>query len=232
MLKDPKEEFLFPDPETSDKQGLLFIGGDLDPNRILQAYAQGVFPWYGPGSPILWWSPNPRLIVRPSAFKVSRSLRKSLKKPFKITVDTAFNQVIRACATTTGRVENTWIVNDMIEAYTQIHTMGYAHSFEVWLDDELVGGLYGISLGHAFFGESMFHKVPDASKIAFYYLCETMKQWNFDFIDCQLPTPHLLTLGAEIISRVDFMRLLRNALEYPSMQGMWQASFAKLLTLN
>lgn len=225
MLIDPNEEFVFPDPETSDKQGLLLIGGDLNPKRILQAYSQGVFPWYGPGSPVLWWSPNPRLIIRPSAFKVSRSLQKSLKKPFKITTDTAFHEVMCACATCPERVENTWIVNDMIEAYTQIHAMGYAHSFEIWLDDELVGGLYGISLGRAFFGESMFHKVTDASKIAFYYLCMTLKQWNFDFIDCQLPTPHLLTLGAEIINRVDFMRLLKSALEYPSMQGKWQASF-------
>ncbi|WP_428412864.1 leucyl/phenylalanyl-tRNA--protein transferase [Legionella sp.] len=223
---EPNEEFIFPDPETSDKQGLLLIGGDLNPKRIIQAYSQGVFPWYGPGSPVLWWSPNPRLIVRPSAFKVSHSLQKSLKKPFKITVDTAFPEVIRACATSLERVENTWIVNDMIEAYTQIHAMGYAHSFEVWLDNELVGGLYGVSLGRAFFGESMFHTVTDTSKIAFYYLCQTMEQWDFDFIDCQLPTPHLLSLGAEIISRADFMRLLNDTLKYPSMQRMWQVSFS------
>ncbi|MFJ1267369.1 leucyl/phenylalanyl-tRNA--protein transferase [Legionella lytica] len=226
MLIEPNEEFIFPDPETSDKQGLLLIGGDLSPQRILQAYSQGIFPWYGPGSPVLWWSPNPRLIVRPSAFKVSRSLQKSLKKTFKITVDTAFSEVIRACATSSERVENTWIINDIIEAYTEIHAMGYAHSFEVWLDDELVGGLYGISLGRAFFGESMFHKVTDASKIALYYLCQTMKQWDFDFIDCQLPTPHLLSLGAEIISRTDFMRLLKNTLKYPNMQGVWQTTFS------
>ncbi|USQ12539.1 leucyl/phenylalanyl-tRNA--protein transferase [Legionella lytica] len=225
MLIDLNEDFVFPDPETSDKQGLLLIGGDLNPKRILQAYSQGVFPWYGPGSPVLWWSPNPRLIVRPSAFKVSHSLQKSLKKPFRITVDTAFPEVIRSCATSSERMDNTWIVNDMIEAYTQIHAMGYAHSFEVWLDDELVGGLYGISLGRAFFGESMFHKVTDASKIAFYYLCQTMNQWRFDFIDCQLPSPHLLSLGAEVISRTDFMRLLNDTLEYPSMQGIWQAPF-------
>lgn len=225
MLIDLNEDFVFPDPETSDKQGLLLIGGDLNPKRILQAYSQGVFPWYGPGSPVLWWSPNPRLIVRPSAFKVSHSLQKSLKKPFRITVDKAFPEVIRSCATSSERMDNTWIVNDMIEAYTQIHAMGYAHSFEVWLDDELVGGLYGISLGRAFFGESMFHKVTDASKIAFYYLCQTMNQWRFDFIDCQLPSPHLLSLGAEIISRTDFMRLLNDTLEYPSMQGIWQAPF-------
>ncbi len=226
MVIDPNEDFVFPDPETSDKQGLLLIGGDLNPKRILQAYSQGVFPWYGPGSPILWWSPNPRLILRPTAFKVSHSLQKSLKKPFKITIDTVFHQVICACATHSGRADNTWIVNDMIDAYTQMHMLGFAHSFEVWLDGELVGGLYGISLGHAFFGESMFHKVTDASKVALYYLCQTMKEWGFDFIDCQLPTPHLLSLGAEIISRGEFMRLLKDTLEYPTRQGVWQASFS------
>lgn len=161
------ETYFFPNPETSDDQGLLFIGGDLAPQRILQAYRQGVFPWYEPGTPILWWSPNPRLILIPTEFKVSRSLQKSLKKPFSFTVDTVFREVIMACATCSGRINNTWITQEMIEAYTQLHTMGYAHSFEIWYENELVGGLYGLSIGHVFFGESMFHKLTDASKIAF-----------------------------------------------------------------
>ncbi|MFT4058735.1 MAG: leucyl/phenylalanyl-tRNA--protein transferase [Legionella sp.] len=215
------EEYIFPDPETSDRQGLLLIGGDLTPQRILKAYSQGIFPWYSPGSPVLWWSPNPRLILYPNQFKVSHSLAKSLKKPFQLTTDTAFRQVMIECASNKGRVENTWITPEMIEAYTELHAMGYAHSFEIWLNKELVGGLYGLSLGHAFFGESMFHKVTDASKIAFYYLSQTISSWNFDFIDCQLPTNHLQNLGASIISRKEFLRLLKNTLEYPTNQGVW-----------
>lgn len=214
-------DYIFPDPETSDKQGLLAMGGNLAPERILQAYSQGIFPWFEPGCPILWWSPNPRLILKPDEFKLSRSLKKSLKKPFKITLDTAFHEVITACATFSNRVDNTWITAEMIEAYTQIHKMGYAHSVEVWEESKLVGGLYGISLGKGFFGESMFHTSTDASKIAMYYLCKIMSAWNFDFIDCQMPTSHLQTLGAKIISRKEFMHLLNQTLEYPAKQGIW-----------
>ncbi|KTD41535.1 leucyl/phenylalanyl-tRNA--protein transferase [Legionella parisiensis] len=215
------EIHFFPNPETSDEQGLLFIGGDLKPQRILQAYRQGIFPWYEPGTPILWWSPNPRLILIPDEFKVSRSLKKSLKKSFSFTIDTAFKQVITACATCTERINNTWITKEMIEAYTRLHTMGYAHSFEIWYENDLVGGLYGLSLGHAFFGESMFHKITDASKIAFYYLCKTMIDWNFDFIDCQIPTNHLQSLGAKVIERKEFLHLLSQSLEHPTKQGPW-----------
>ncbi|QLZ68797.1 leucyl/phenylalanyl-tRNA--protein transferase [Legionella sp. PC1000] len=215
------ETHFFPNPETSDDQGLLFIGGDLSPQRLLQAYKQGIFPWYEPGTPILWWSPNPRLILIPNEFKVSRSLQKSLKKSFRFTIDTAFKQVITACATRAERINNTWITEEMIEAYTRLHTMGYAHSFEIWYENELVGGLYGISLGHAFFGESMFHKITNASKIAFYYLCKTMVDWNFDFIDCQIPTNHLQSLGAKVIERKEFLHLLSQSLEHPTKQGQW-----------
>lgn len=221
MINEFNKDELFPDPETSDNQGLLFIGGELSPQRVVQAYSQGVFPWYNPGSPILWWSPNPRLILIPSEFKCSRSLHQSLKKPLKLTIDTAFRQVITACATCSDRLDQTWITPDMIKTYSQLHTMGYAHSFELWQNEELVGGLYGISLGRAFFGESMFHKIKDASKIAFFYLCQRMAEWNFDFIDCQLPTPHLQSLGAKIIARKEFLRLLRSTLEYPTKQGTW-----------
>ena len=216
------ETFHFPDPETSDSQGLLFIGGDLSPMRILQAYSQGIFPWYEPGTPVLWWSPNPRLILIPHEFKISPSLKKSLKKTFRFTVDTAFEEVITSCATCSDRINHTWITPEMIEAYIQLHEMGYAHSFEIWDGSRLIGGLYGISLGHAFFGESMFHKTTDASKIAFYYLCKTMSDWNFDFIDCQIPSKHLQSLGAKIISRKEFLHLLNHSLAYPSKQGMWR----------
>ncbi|KTD03503.1 leucyl/phenylalanyl-tRNA--protein transferase [Fluoribacter gormanii] len=218
------EIHFFPNPETSDDQGLLFIGGDLSPQRILQAYRQGIFPWYEPGTPILWWSPNPRLILIPTEFKLSRSLQKSLKKPFRFTMDTAFKQVITACATCINRINNTWITKEMIAAYSQLHTMGYAHSFEIWYENELVGGLYGLSLGHAFFGESMFHKMTDASKIAFYYLCRTMNEWNYDFIDCQIPTTHLQSLGAKIIDRREFLHMLYQSLEHPTKKGSWNVT--------
>lgn len=216
-----RDDYLFPHPETSDKQGLLMMGGDLEPERILQAYSQGIFPWYNPGCPILWWSPNPRLILIPSEFKVSKSLKKSLKKPFYFSKDTAFEKVIDACSTFSGRHNNTWISQEMKEAYISLHHLGYAHSFEIWLDDALVGGLYGLSLGRAFFGESMFHALTDASKIALYYLCRTMQEWDFNFIDCQMPTTHLMSLGSKIISRREFLYRLEEALAYPDKQGHW-----------
>lgn len=222
MIEYAHDDYRFPDPKTSDKQGLLAMGGDLNPQRILQAYSQGIFPWFEPGCPILWWSPNPRLILIPNEFKLSRSLKKSLHKPFKLTIDTAFEAVIKACATVNKRVGNTWISSEMIAAYCTLHTMGYAHSFEVWQNDLLVGGLYGISLGKAFFGESMFHTVTDASKIAMYHLCNTVQQWDFAFIDCQMPTTHLLTLGAKVQSRSAFLHQLELALDNPTKVGIWK----------
>lgn len=219
------EMYSFPHPETSNDQGLLLMGGDLSPQRILQAYKQGIFPWYEPGTSILWWSPNPRLIMTPSEFTVSRSLHKSLKKPFRFTMDVAFRQVITSCASCPDRLNNTWISEEMIEAYTDLHRMGYAHSCELWQENKLIGGLYGLSLGRIFFGESMFHKITDASKIAFYYLCKNMVAWNFDFIDCQIPTNHLQKLGAKIISRKEFLHILNKSLEHPTKKGTWNASF-------
>jgi len=217
------KEYWFPHPETSDKQGLLSIGGDLKPERILQAYSQGIFPWFEPGCPILWWSPNPRLILYPNEFKVSKSLKKSLNMPFTYSIDTAFSEVIKACATYSNRVDNTWITREMSEAYTKLHEMGYAHSFEVWYEEQLVGGLYGISLGKAFFGESMFHCMTDASKLAMNYLCTTMKNWEFELIDCQMPTNHLMSLGAKIISRKHFLHLLQLNLQHPTKIGLWSS---------
>lgn len=222
MIEYAHDDYRFPDPKTSDKQGLLAMGGDLNPQRILQAYSQGIFPWFEPGCPILWWSPNPRLILIPNEFKLSRSLKKSLHKPFKLTIDTAFESVIKACATENKRVGNTWISSEMIAAYITLHTMGYAHSFEVWQNELLVGGLYGLSLGKAFFGESMFHTVTDASKIALYHLCNTVQQWDFAFIDCQMPTTHLLTLGAKVQSRNEFLHQLELALDNPTKVGSWR----------
>jgi len=221
MLIDPDKDYVFPDPETSDKEGLLLMGGELSPKRVLQAYSQGIFPWYNPGSPVLWWSPHPRLILIPNEFKVSHSLKKSLKKPYKLAIDTAFEQVITACSTCSDRTDHTWITPEMIKVYTELHAMGYAHSVEIWQEDKLVGGLYGLSLGRAFFGESMFHKATDASKIAFYYLSQMMTHWNFDFIDCQIPSKHLQQMGAKTIGRREFLRLLNSALEHPTRQGIW-----------
>lgn len=198
------------------------MGGGLEPERILYAYSQGIFPWFTPGCPVLWWSPNPRLILYPKELRLSRSFKKALKKPFRYSIDHAFSQVIKACATHADRENNTWITPEMIQAYTTLHQMGYAHSFEVWDNEQLIGGLYGISLGKAFFGESMFHTTTDASKLALYYLCTTMDKWEFDFIDCQMPTNHLMSLGAKIISRKHFLHLLHLALEHPTKLGVWK----------
>lgn len=199
----------------------MAIGGDLLPDRILSAYEQGVFPWFEPGCPILWWSPNPRLILEPDSFKLSTSLKKSLKKPYQITMDEAFEEVIQACATVNGRLNNTWISSGMQAAYTELHHRGFAHSIELWSDNRLVGGLYGISLGRAFFGESMFHRERDTSKITLYYLCEIMKDWSFELIDCQLPNPYLQDLGAHLINRQDFLYRLKSALAHPTRQRRW-----------
>lgn len=200
---------------------MVAVGGDLSPNRLLNAYGLGIFPWFDDTSPILWWSPDPRLILEPHQFIVSRSLNKTLKKPFCYTIDKAFHDVIEACAHGNGRAGNTWITQDMINSYTVLYELGYAHSFEVWFENKLVGGLYGVSLGRAFFGESMFHCIRDASKLAFYFLCQTLQSWQFELIDCQLPTAHLQSLGARTISRQHFLNRLHKALEKPTCVGKW-----------
>lgn len=218
----------FPDPNNADAEGFLAVGGDLSPERLLAAYRKGIFPWFEQGSPPLWWSPDPRLILKPNSFNLSRSLKQTLKKPHRFTVDTVFSQVIHACASSEGRLNKTWITDEMQAAYTVLHNMGYAHSFEIWIDNNLIGGLYGISLGRAFFGESMFHLTRDSSKLAMYYLCKTLQDWQFDFIDCQLPTTHLQSLGAEVISRREFLRLLQETIEYPTRLGRWTDIFNEI----
>ncbi len=211
----------FPDPLNSDEDGLVAIGGDLSPARILSAYQHGIFPWFGPEDPLLWWSPNPRLLLDPQDFKISNSLKQSLKKPYTFKIDTAFAEVIHGCANSQERKNNTWITNEMRESYTELHVQGYAHSFEIWDKDRLIGGLYGLSLGQAFFGESMFHYVRDASKIALFHLCQTLASWHFDFIDCQLPNAYLQRLGAKTIERKKFLLDLQKALEKPTQRGHW-----------
>ncbi len=214
----------FPAPENAldDPNGLLAAGGELSPEWLIAAYQQGIFPWFSDDQPILWWSPAPRAVFLPKEFHVSRSLRKLLKKgSFKISVNMAFPEVIHQCATTREQ-QGTWINQEMIEAYTELHAQGFAHSFEVWQDDVLVGGIYGLSLGRIFFGESMFSKVTNASKVALAHLIKWLHAWGYPLVDCQVYNPHLGSLGAVEISRNDFARaLLLNV--GPSSHGNWQA---------
>lgn len=209
------KEISFPPPELAEEDGLLAVGGDLGEERVLLAYREGIFPWYSDGSPLLWWSPDPRLVLFPEELKVARSLRQCIKKrEFTVTMNTAFENVIRNCASVRRRDEGgTWITEEMIAAYTRLHLSGYAHSVEAWHEGELAGGLYGLILGKAFFGESMFTKKSNASKVAFVSLVEHLKNRGFMLIDCQMTTRHLISFGAKEISRKLFLMLLRQALE-------------------
>lgn len=217
------EEPVFPHPSLADDEGLLAVGGDLSPERLLQAYANGIYPWYADDDPIMWWSPNPRCILYPDKLIVSDSLRKKVKKGiFEVRFDADFAAVISACASVDRPGQDgTWITGEMQEAYIRLHELGLAHSVESYLDGQLVGGLYGISLGNAFFGESMFHTVSDASKVAFVSLVEQVKAWNFSLIDNQQVTSHLLSLGAETITRARFLKLLGQAIRKPTRRGRW-----------
>lgn len=218
------EDPIFPDPEEADPDGLLAVGGDLSPTRILTAYANGIFPWYAEDSPILWWSTNPRLILVPQEFHVPRSLRRLLnRQTFTYTLDTDFAGVINGCARAARpEQDGTWIVQDMIDAYTMLHELGYAHSVETWQDGELVGGLYGLSLGSAFFGESMFYTVPDASKAAFVMLMRQLLDWEFSLVDCQQTTNHLLRFGAREVQRFRYLAMLREAMDVSTREGRWE----------
>jgi leucyl/phenylalanyl-tRNA---protein transferase len=201
----------FPNPLDASDEGIVAYGGDLTPSRLMLAYRLGIFPWYSAKDPILWWSPDPRLILELDEFKLSCSLRKKIPQ-FEIRFDTAFSQVIRECAMAPRRGQSgSWIVPEMIEAYEELHALGYAHSVEAYQNGELVGGLYGVNVGGVFCGESMFAKVSDASKVALSVLVEHLRGWGFDFIDCQVPTPHLKSLGAKEVSREVFLRRLRDA---------------------
>ena len=208
----------FPDPRLASPEGIVAYGGDLHPQRLLAAYKRGIFPWFNEEDPILWWSPDPRLVLFPDQIKISRSLKKSLKK-FEVRVDTDFRGVITKCREVR---EETWIVPELIEAFCELHEMGFAHSIETYRDGELVGGLYGLSLGGAFFGESMFSLVSDASKVALVRLCDIAKKYNFDFIDCQVPSAHLKRLGAVEMAREEFLHRLEKALEESGKYGKWE----------
>ncbi len=194
-----------------DPNGLLAAGGDLSPDRLIDAYSKGIFPWFDKDQPILWWSPSPRAVLFPDQLHVSRSLRKTLRKQrYRVTMDTAFDQVIRACAEPRDYGEGTWITEEMMDAYNQLHELGLAHSVEAWQDDQLMGGLYGVALGRIYFGESMFSRAADASKVAFVHLVNQLQEWGFQLIDCQVENPHLVSLGSTTIDRDRFKALLND----------------------
>ena len=216
-------EVLFPDPEHADPSGLIAVGGDLEPSRLLQAYASGIFPWYSEGQPILWHSPDPRFVLFPNEMHVSRSLRQSMRKgTFRVTLDEAFEEVIHRCAgTPRPDQDGTWITDQMLNGYMDLHQLGFAHSAEAWSGDVLVGGLYGVSLGSLFFGESMFADRSDASKVAFATLVDQLLRWDFSLIDSQVHTDHLERFGAVEISRTRYLSLLRTALSEDTRRGRW-----------
>lgn len=218
------EELAFPPASFAEPDGLLGVGGDLRPERLLLAYAQGIFPWYDESLPILWYSPDPRLVLEPKNLRVSRRLAKTVRQHrFEVTLDRAFERVIRACASNPRREGNgTWITPAMIEGFCRLHEQGFAHSVEAWREGELVGGLYGLSLGAMFFGESMFHRETDASKVAFVTLVHQLERWEFHCVDCQVHTEHLVSLGAVPWPRERFLHALRSALEAPTRVGSWE----------
>ena len=220
------DEIIFPPPEKAGPDGLLAVGGDLSSARLLLAYKLGIFPWYSEGQPILWWSPDPRLVLEPDKFHISRRLGRLLKQgTFKVTFDRAFESVIRACASVPREGQDgTWITPEMQQAYIRLHEEGFAHSVESWLDGELAGGIYGVSLGKCFFGESMFSYKSNASKVALATLIQRLKVWDFSMLDAQVTTHHLLSLGAKEISRSVFLKRLREALSFPTVKGKWPAN--------
>lgn len=217
------ERMGFPNPELADPSGLLAVGGDLSAERLILAYSLGIFPWFSEDEPICWWSPKKRMVLFPDAFKISKSLKRIIAHGnFEIHFDTCFREVISNCSKTLRKDQDgTWITKEMIDAYTNLHELGLAHSVEVFMEGKLAGGLYGVSLGRAFFGESMFHNTRDASKIAFYFLVEKIKSMDFQFIDAQIETEHLKSLGAVNITRKKFLTLLNQALNFQTIKGKW-----------
>lgn len=217
----------FPDPSSALRRpnGLLAMGGDLSPERLLAAYRRGIFPWFSAGEPILWWSPDPRLVLRPTAFKLTRSLRKRVRAAgWRVSCDTAFLPVIHACAhTPRPGQDGTWIVPEMIAAYVRMHRAGIAHSVEVWDGSRLVGGLYGLAIGNMYFGESMFSAVPDASKAALWALCARLQSWGWPLIDCQQETAHLVSLGAEVMPRAEFVSTIAELTRQGNQGPSWRS---------
>lgn len=220
-------DLIFPNPAYAEEDGLLAIGGDLSTNRLLLAYSNGIFPWPAENYPLLWWSPNPRLVLFPDKFKVSKSLRKTIRiKKFEVKFDTDFEQIITYCANIPRNgQEGSWITPEMKTAYIKLHNLGFAHCIGTYFNGKLVGGLYGISIGAAFFGESMFHLMNDASKVALFYLVEFAKQQNFHYIDAQTSTRHLISLGAEELKRKVFLSLLIKSNKEKTLNTNWKNFF-------
>lgn len=218
------EKLIFPSPRLARRDGLLAVGGDLRSERLLLAYRMGIFPWFTAGEPILWWSPDPRLVLYPGELRLSRSLRRSIRRGvYRVTADRAFERIIRECAVVRlEKGEPTWIVEEMATAYCRLHQDGYGHSIEVWQKRRLVGGLYGVSLGGCFFGESMFSRARDASKVGLVALVDFLRKHRFTIIDCQVTTAHLLSLGAREVPRDRFLSDLQKALAAPTLRGPWR----------
>jgi len=217
-------ELIFPHPSLARPDGLLAVGGDLSPRRLVLAYSSGIFPWYGEGEPVKWWSPPVRPVLEPGRVRVGRSLAKAMRRrPYEVTFDTAFARVIHACATVPRPDQpGTWIVPDMERAYVRLHELGVAHSAEAWREGELVGGLYGVALGRAFFGESMFALAPDASKIAFVVLCRHLERWGFGLVDSQVANEHTDRFGTVEIARDEFLARVAALVREPGRPGPWR----------
>ena len=219
----PDSRFPPVEQATAYPNGLLAAGGDLSVARLVEAYRNGIFPWFNEDQPILWWSPDPRMVLFPAELKVSRSLAKTLRNShFEIRADTAFRDVILSCRMPRRDQDGTWITAPMVEAYCELHRTGIAHSVETWLDGDLVGGLYGIALGRTFFGESMFTRTTDASKVALVTLVRQLERWGFRLVDCQMNTAHLASFGAREIPRAEFTRRLQDLIHYPPVPAPWQ----------
>jgi len=218
-LRDP-----FPPVEQAlaEPNGLLAAGGDLSPERLLDAYARGIFPWFNDEDPVLWWSPDPRMVLFPGELHVSRTLRRTIRSPrFNVTLDRAFQAVMEGCAGPRANEDGTWITGDMLRAYGRLADLGHAHSVEAWVDGELAGGLYGVAIGRIFYGESMFSRRSNASKVALAWLARQLDRWNFELIDCQMSTEHLASLGACEIPRADFLRHLERGAALPPVPSPW-----------
>ncbi len=219
------EENIFPPIDLAEPNGILAVGGDLSAERLLSAYSRGIFPWFSDDSPIIWWSPDPRFVIFPGDVYMSKSMRQVLRRgDFTITIDREFDEVVRQCSMPRKHEDGTWITSEMMKAYGHLHSMGYAHSIEAWSDGELAGGLYGVSLGRCFFGESMFSKKSNASKATFITLAAALKKLDFDIIDCQVYTAHLESLGAIDIPREDFIDIVESSLEKEGITGNWSES--------
>ncbi|MCK4493563.1 MAG: leucyl/phenylalanyl-tRNA--protein transferase [Methylococcales bacterium] len=219
----PSEAFPSLENALKTPDGLLAVGGCLSVERLINAYQKGIFPWYNPDEPILWWSPDPRLIITPNHLKISRSLAKVIRQQrFEISVDRAFFEVINACSTTREKAEGTWISQEMIQAYQQLHEQGFAHSVEAWSQGQLIGGLYGVAIGQVFFGESMFHTQTNASKVVFVHLIQQLQQWGYQLIDCQVHSDHLVSLGAYEIDRNDFIAQLNRYCPHAPKPSAWK----------